>query len=272
MIDIEALPVPDWGLRCPHCDTPLAGMQQHRCSHCGQTFNVLQLLAVHRPIPDIGLTCEQCDYLLTGLPGSRCPKCGTLFSVREMLEEQSPSGAVYLTQAADPPDHYIKKREPKFTGNERPLPDFGLSCAECEHMLAGASGDTCPACGLGFDLLALLARRDWVNINRFVPPPLTAIAKTVLYDAQIPYMIDNAKLRELYGGNIPFLSGRLRVPRSFFFDALFAFAAAAEPATVGFDREWDCPACNEQVPAGFELCWNCNAPHPNHADDETGPS
>ena len=74
--------------------------------------------------------------------------------------------------------------------------------------------------------------------------------------------IDNAQLGALYGSNAPFVSGRLRVPRTFFFDALHAFAAATAPPGEEVDREWTCPACNETVPAGFEVCWNCNAAHP----------
>ncbi len=245
-------------------------MREHRCERCGQAFNIRHLLGVHRPIPDIGLTCEECGYPLTGLTANRCPECGTAFSVREMIEDRSSVGAVYLTQAADPPDHYLKKREPTFTGRERPLPDFGLSCSECGHPLAGVSADVCPGCGLPFDLQAIVPRGDWVNIGRFVPASLSAIAKTVLYNARIPYTIDNAKMSELYGGSIPFISGKLRVPRSFFFDALYAFAEADEPAPAYAGQDWTCPVCNKRVPAGFEVCWNCNAPCPDRAGGESG--
>ena len=270
MIDADALPIPDWGLRCPNCDAPLAGMPEHRCERCGRAFNIRRLLGVHRPIPDIGLTCSRCGYPLTGLTASRCPECGTAFSVREMIEDQSPTGAVYLTQTDNPPDHHLKKREPTFTGHERPLPDFGLSCADCGRSLTGASADVCPGCGLPFDLPAVVPNGDWVNIRRFVPGWLSAIAKTVLYDARIPYVVDNARLSEVYGGNIPFTTSKLRVPRPFFFDALHALAAADEPAPAYTDAAWTCPSCNEQVPAGFEVCWNCNMPHPGRPADGDG--
>jgi len=260
MIDVDQLPIPDWGLRCPDCQAFLAGMRAHRCERCGRQFSIRQLLAAVRPIPDIGLACRECGYLLTGLVVNRCPECGAEFSVREMLEEHSAFGAVYLGQAAEPEDHHLAKRPPVFTGRERPLPDFGLGCASCDHPLAGAEADRCPACNKPFDILAAVPRGDWVAIGRFVPRPLAAMVNTVLYGAQIPYLVDNARLTQLYGGQIPFVPNTLRVPRPFFFDALHAMATA-ERAQAQATHDWTCPACHETVPAGFDLCWNCNAPY-----------
>jgi DNA-directed RNA polymerase subunit RPC12/RpoP len=146
MIEIDQLPIPDWGLRCSGCDAPLAGMAEHRCARCGRRFNIRQLLDLHRPVPDLGLNCQECGYPLCGLSGDRCPECGTEFSVREMLEDLDGPNVGFLTGFADPPDHSVKQREPTFTGHERPVPDFGLCCRNCESPLAGATGVTCPTC------------------------------------------------------------------------------------------------------------------------------
>ncbi len=265
MLDIDQLPIPDWGLRCLNCDAPLAGLQIHRCGACGQPFDMRYLLSMHRPIPNIGLVCQECGYLLTGLMDERCPECGTEFAVREMLEDQSALGVVDAVQLADPDDHYVKKREPALTGQERPLPELGLSCAECGSVLAGAAADVCPECGSSFDLSALVPDGDWVSVSEFVPANVPGVAKTILYGAQIPYLVDDAQLERLYGGRVRLFGGGIRVPRGFFFDALHAFAAADEPPAEYARAEWICLACNEHVPAGFEVCWNCGGPHPDEA-------
>jgi|GEM_PF-497724 len=267
MIDVDQLPIPDWGLCCPVCDIALAGMEAHCCRHCGQAFNIRHLLAKQRPILDLGLRCGECDYLLTGLVENRCPECGTEFSVREMLEEQSLSGAVYLTQMADPTDHHIAKRSPTFTGRERPLPEFGLLCAQCDQSLAGAMADRCPGCGHDFDLLAIVPKGDWADVSAFVPTSLAVVAKSLLYDAEIPYLVDNAGLNHLYSGAVPFVSHRLRVPRVFFFDALNVLATSVGAVRPGAGADWTCSNCNEVVPGDFDVCWNCNASHPGRQQD-----
>ena len=168
------------------------------------------------------------------------------------------SGAVYLTQIADPTDHHIARRRPTFTGRERPLPDFGLTCDHCEEPLAGAVANACPACGQDFDLAAIVPKGGWVNIGDFVPASVAVVAKTLLYDAEIPYLVDNSAVDEVVGS---FKSSRLRVPREFFFDALNVLATSVE-AGPDMREDWTCPSCNESVPAGFEVCWNCNAARP----------
>jgi rubrerythrin len=272
MIDPDELPLPDWGLRCPQCNAPLAGLEEHRCAQCGTSFNVLGLLGMHRPIPDIGLTCTECGYLLTGLVDERCPECGTGFSVAEMLEDWGHTSTPSLTLLADPSDHHVKKRDPTFTGHERPLPEFGLVCAECDQALTGADGDTCPACGHPFDLAGLVGDEEWVDVADFVPGHVRGLAKTILYGTEIPYLMDDAKLSQLYSGKTQFLARALRVPREFLFDALYALASAGEPPAAHAQDEWVCPACNELVPAGFEVCWNCNATHPDEPPDAGDPS
>jgi DNA-directed RNA polymerase subunit RPC12/RpoP len=90
MRSIHELPVPDWGLRCPGCHSPLAGLPEHRCGTCGKPFEMGRLLGRHRPIPDLGLTCEKCEYPLVGLIDCRCPECGAEFDLVELLEESEP--------------------------------------------------------------------------------------------------------------------------------------------------------------------------------------
>jgi rRNA maturation endonuclease Nob1 len=263
MIDPDELPIPDWGLRCPKCDTPLAGMKEHRCEACGEPFNILRVLDAHRPVPDLGLQCNECGYLLQGLPSGRCPECGAEFSVQEMLVDQlrMGSGAAIASQLADPDDHHVKRREPTYTGDERPMPEFGLACSECAQPLAGADRDTCPACGQPFDLEAMVPPGDWLDITRFIPRGILILAKPILYAAGVPYLVDNAGLMGVYGGRIPLISGKIRIPREFFFDALHAMAEADEPDDSEAPGAWTCPACDEDVPSGFEICWNCGTPY-----------
>lgn len=269
MIDIDQLPVPDWGLRCSACDAPLAGMPEHRCGRCGLRFNVRQLLGQQRPVPNLGLACEQCGYLLTGLTEDRCPECGTEFSIRDMLEELSEPDTGYLPGVADMPDHYLKRREPIFTGLERPLPNFGLCCLRCDWPLAGASRNTCPHCGQFFDPSEAIPPGDWVNISDFIiPRSIQSMAAGVLYQDGVPYLVDNAGLTWVYGGAMPFIPGTLRVPREFFFDALHALTAAAEQPSASTGPDWTCPACKEPVPAAFDICWSCNTPRPDDADQQ----
>ena len=60
------------------------------------------------PIPDWGLICPKCRYPLVGLPAHRCPECGTEFDMADVVQT------------------WHRLRDPRFTGHELPLPDFGL--------------------------------------------------------------------------------------------------------------------------------------------------
>lgn len=37
-----------------------------------------------------------------------------------------------------------------------PVPDLGLRCRQCEYLLTGLTGDTCPECGSPFDLATFI--------------------------------------------------------------------------------------------------------------------
>lgn len=194
------------------------------------------------------------------------------FSVRELMDLRHAVLPSSIAQLGDPDDHHHRKRDPTYDGNERPLPDFGLVCADCDAPLSGAEADACPECGSPFDLAALISRGDWVDISPYVPRCLAMLSKRILYEAEIPYVMDNDGLQRLYGGTLPAVSTKLRVPREFFFDALAAFAQAARPHPASVEGEWVCPACDEEVPAGFEVCWNCGQDHPDMTDGQAGPA
>ncbi|MBP7935521.1 MAG: hypothetical protein KA354_12820 [Phycisphaerae bacterium] len=271
MINIDQLPIPDWDLHCPACGTALAGMPEHCCRRCGRRFDIRRLLDLKRPVPSLDLHCEACDYSLNGLPGDRCPECGTKFSIRDLLEIEEPIefNNDWLSRDADPTDHHLKKREPRFSGAERPLPDFGLFCDDCGGPLAGAPANACPACTCPFHLQRIIPRGDWVNLGRFITGPLRPMAKTVLYHDEIPYMVSGSGLSTIYTGISPLAEERLLVPREFFFDALHALAAT-EPASTEADATWTCPTCAESVPAGFDICWKCNTSRQESPGTEPG--
>ena len=239
---------------------------------CGRPFNVRQLLAGHRPIPDIGLICPNCDYSLTGLDNSRCPECGVRFSLREMLEDSGAGGVSGLLNTDDPIDHHLKRREPSFTGDERPLPDFGLLCARCNQTLAGTTAQRCPHCGEPFEMTDYTGNRDWVALDWYVPAQGMSSVRGELYAAQIPYLLDRARLSSLYTGLVISKGSALRVPREFFFDALYAIREASRPPEACAREAWTCPACEQGVPAGFEVCWSCGRPHPGLDDPDDYPS
>ncbi|MFQ5806737.1 MAG: hypothetical protein ACE5I3_09835 [Phycisphaerae bacterium] len=90
-IDLNRLPIPDWGLICPKCRYPLVGLPSHRCPECGTGFDMLEIVKPwHRlreprftghelPFPDFGLGCRACQQPLADAPTRRCPNCGVEF-------------------------------------------------------------------------------------------------------------------------------------------------------------------------------------------------
>ncbi len=261
MADVNILPIPDWGLNCPECNAPLAGMSSHVCERCGARFDMCHLIATRRPILPVGLTCPKCGYLLNGLDRNRCPECGKSFYVRQMLEGTT-FVQLHLGIGSDPPDAHLPRRDPQFNGRERPVPEFGLNCPECEQPLVGVADEFCPECGAFLDLPSIPRGGDWVDISRYVLARVAPIARRVLYEARVPYMIGAAERRALSGfmSNME-LVATLLVPRVFFLDAMYELTRAAPPEEEHVPR-WTCPKCGEDVPAGFEICWNCNADYP----------
>lgn len=199
------------------------------------------------PVPDWGLTCPQCSYPLKGLPAHRCPECGSEFDVESMVQP------------------WTRVRDPRFTGAERPLPNFDLDCASCGAALAGAEADTCPACAAPFELTAILPERPWFIVDADLAGSLPIPGVQALFGAEhVPYVpIKERSVSEIYGGHAMTFS-RLRVPTEFYFEVLWLLAraradfAAARAAAEG--PEWTCVECGEGNPGNFELCWNCETP------------
>ncbi len=209
-VDLNALPIPDWGLECPRCRYPLRGLPEHRCPECGHSFRVADIVrSWHRLVP------------------------------------------------------------PRYTGGERPLPDFGLRCGACHAPLAGARSDSCPACAEPFDVSALRPRGEYFNAAALLPTGLPAsMFESILQMNAVPYhFTPTQSVMEVYGLRVA--SGALLVPREYYFDvrklieeakaALTAPppARAAQPPTA-----WTCTRCGESNPATFEVCWRCEAPGP----------
>ncbi len=261
--DIFMLPIPNWGLRCPDCTQALAGLLEHTCNHCRSDLDMVRIVSSHRPIVDIGMRCGGCGYLLTGLTSERCPECGAGFSVRDFLERNLRVDVPVQFGELGYTDSHKKHREPVYTGHERPLPDFGLSCEHCRYPLAGATQDVCAHCGERFDVHGFRVTGGWVNLVPLLshfPMHTRANAQGILYQDQVPFLKDNAMLNTTLGINLGLGRRGLRVPKEFVFDALAALARADEPSEI--TEDWQCPACACDVPAGFDVCWNCMESHP----------
>jgi predicted amidophosphoribosyltransferase len=95
-IDLQQLPIPDWGLLCPKCRYPLKGLPSHRCPECGEPLDIPELVRSwtrlrgprffgdESPLPDYGLTCAACDAALAGAERSVCPGCGEPFDAQAL--------------------------------------------------------------------------------------------------------------------------------------------------------------------------------------------
>lgn len=201
------------------------------------------------PIPDWGLMCPNCGYSLRGLPSHRCPECGTQIDVRQLVRP------------------WTRLRPPRFTGEERPLPDFGLSCAACGAALAGAVGRVCLSCGAAFDLAAVRPKGEWFVLDADICAelPIPGV-QSLLAGEGVPHApVNEKRLADLYGGG-SVLPLQLRVPSEFYFETLWLVrqarvdAAAAQQARErGTDTPWRCAGCGAENPGNFEVCWQCEA-------------
>ena len=195
------------------------------------------------PIPDWGLECPKCRYLLRGLPSHRCPECGTKFEMAEVVR----------------PWHRL--RDPRFSGHELPLPDFGLRCRVCQEPLAGAPTHRCPSCTAGFDPESIRPQRKWFIVDQEMCGDVTlAGLETLLAVEHVPYTRAHRKaLAEIYGVT-EIIGSRLLVPREFFFEVLWLIRRATQDIQRVREQpeaDWTCPHCGEVVPGHFDVCWNC---------------
>jgi predicted amidophosphoribosyltransferase len=198
------------------------------------------------PIPDWGLECPRCRYPLVGLPGHRCPECGTTFDMADVVKS------------------WHRLREPRFTGHELPLPDFGLLCYECRQPLAGARRHACPACGVPFDPEAIRPRRDWFVVDQGMCGDVSLAGLEPLLAAErVPHMRAHGKLLAEIYGVAKIVGSRLLVPAEFYFELLWLIREA-EKEIEQVRREpmapWTCPNCGEEVPGHFKVCWSCEQP------------
>src|SRR5262245_40153584 len=138
-------------------------------SKCAQYHFIMDIDLAQIPIPDWDIHCPGCGYALRGLTVHRCPECGRGFEMSEVVRT------------------WTRLRAPRFTGAERPLPDFGLTCVACGAALAGANDDCCTTCRAPFELRAIQPQKTWFLIDESFVAPLNLIAlAAVLEQAQVP--------------------------------------------------------------------------------------
>ena len=200
------------------------------------------------PIPDWGVECPRCRYPLLGLPSHRCPECGLSFDMSDVVK----------------PWHRL--RDPHFTGQELPLPDFGLCCRKCQNPLAGARSRACRSCSEPFDPELIRPRRSWFIVDESLGGDVALAGLEILFSAErVPFARAPGKLlREIYGGG-DIIGSRLLVPREFYFEVLWLIRRAAldmQRVREHPEPDWTCPQCREEVPGHFDLCWNCESPRP----------
>jgi hypothetical protein len=111
-------------------------------------MNSMDVDLTQLPIPDWGLTCPECFYPLKGLPSHRCPECGTTLDMPSLVHT------------------WTRLRAPRFTGEELPLPDFGLHCKRCDAPLVGATEHRCGACDTPFDIYAGYPTQPWFVLDK----------------------------------------------------------------------------------------------------------
>jgi len=198
------------------------------------------------PVPDWGLTCPVCEYALRGLPEHRCPECGTRFDPAELVRP------------------WTQLRAPRYTGGERPVPDFGLTCPDCDAPLAGAPDEHCPGCRRGVAALLEPPAREWVPLDpRCYAGLSVGEVELILGRDYVPFYTGRERgLRDIYMGT-GLTRGRVHVPRAFYFDALHALRAELgeiarrRAESVGQTRR--CAGCGEESPGHFDVCWSCGA-------------
>ena len=150
-------------------------------------------------------------------------------------------------------------REPRFTGDELPLPDFGLMCPRCGEPLAGAIERACPHCACPFDPKALRPQKEWFRLDDRLcgHMPLQSVM-TLLAREYVPHLTREQPAH----GMLPHAEDLL-VAGEFYFDVLWLLRRQSDrmggrsgPVRRG---SWSCRECAEQNPDTFEVCWNCNA-------------
>ena len=196
------------------------------------------------PIPDWGLTCPGCGYLLRGLPVHRCPECGEPIAIEALIRS------------------WTRLRDPRFTGRESPLPDFGLRCPQCDHPLVGAVGSACGHCGAAFDPAVWRPHGAWFVLDAELCGALPIAGVQALLAAEgVPYFpVMEMTISEIYGGQ-SIMVNRLRVPSEFYFEVRWLLQSERREVeavrAAGEQTQWRCSHCGEDNPGHFEVCWSC---------------
>jgi membrane protease subunit (stomatin/prohibitin family) len=205
------------------------------------------------PIPDWGLHCPRCHYALRGLPSHRCPECGLAFDISTLIGP------------------WTRLRPPRFTGDELPLPNFGLLCAACGDELAGAATHVCPHCGETFDPQALRPAGEWFAVDARLCGALSIMGVQALLAAEtVPHVpAQGQALAGIVGGSAPGFA--LRVLSEFYFEVLWILQGARREARKArasrATGRWSCVQCGQKNPANFDICWNCEAARPDSAPE-----
>ena len=208
------------------------------------------------PIPDWGLVCPFCGYLLQGLPTHRCPECGQDLNIPSLIRP------------------WTRLRDPRFTGRELSVPDYGLLCSQCQAPLANAERFECPQCGAPFELSALQPRQNWFVLDRKLCGELPVPGvQAVLAAEEVPHApIHEMTLSELYGAQ-GVMVDRLRVPTEFFFEVLWLLRRARlemdAARAAGPETRWRCGQCGAKNPGHFEICWQCEGGRPERVNHGT---
>lgn len=207
------------------------------------------------PIPDWGLKCPRCEYALRGLPSHCCPECGLTLSMTELIKP------------------WTRLRAPTHTGEELPIPNYGLHCRRCSAPLAGATTSACPKCGEPADLRAARPRDAWFPADEGSADLAGASAlQALLFQKHIPHLRSGNRA----GSDVLLArgvgAGVLYISSEFYFDYLVliqSMSSSSEKKTENLP-EWACRACHEMCPANFEMCWNCGANRHDRLQSDLG--
>lgn len=200
------------------------------------------------PIPNWDISCPHCKYPLRGLPAHRCPECGRDIDVAALVKT------------------WTRVRDPRFTGEELPFPDFGLICRRCRTHLAGATHHACARCGAPFTPTDWHPSGTWFQVEAWMHAGVSMpLVELTLEQESIPFLaMDSRGFAEVYLGQRS-LGARVIVASEFFFDMLHAVRSVGielARAALAPQVDWPCPKCGEIVPSTFAVCWNCQTARP----------
>jgi ribosomal protein L37E len=194
------------------------------------------------PIPDWGLHCPRCQYDLRGLMRHQCPECGLEFDIAEVVRP------------------WNRIRDPWFTGEELPIPEWGLQCRECGTSLCGITTYVCSHCGAAVPLPAKLRpHSEWFAVTPEQGGSLSKeLAEMVLLEHDIPHR--RVSSSQLYGEL--HTQWYITAASEFYFDVLFVLTREQqriEASRADAERKLNCQSCEAENPGNFLTCWQCGS-------------